>query len=223
MSDMGSTAPDTIRTDVLIVGAGFSGVYALHMIRKLGLSVKLIEKGSGYGGVWHWNRYPGARVDSEMPTYQPNIPEIHETWNWSCRDPDHHELRAYFVHVARVLDLERTQPSIRLSKVLPGKMVNGTSSPRMVLTTSANFRGLEHYTGLLVHSAEYPGDLDLKGKRVAVLGNGASGVQCIQEIAREDSLLTAFIRNINTAYPIQGRGVHIAQLATVGEPTQLSN
>ncbi|KAH0828402.1 Cyclopentanone 1,2-monooxygenase [Fonsecaea pedrosoi] len=218
---MGSTAPDTIRTDVLIVGAGFSGVYALHMIRKLGLSVKLIEKGSGYGGVWHWNRYPGARVDSEMPTYQLNIPEIHETWNWSCRYPDHHELRAYFAHVAKVLDLEK---DTTFNTLVQGATwedgewnIFTQDGPNYVCKYFLpcvgfafqkhypDFRGLENYKGLLVHSAEYPEDLDLKGKRIAVLGNGASGVQCIQEIAREDCQLTAFIRNINTAYPMGQR------------------
>jgi hypothetical protein len=93
--------------DALAVGAGFSGCYQLKVLRDSGFSVKLIEAGSNYGGVWHWNRYPGARVDSNAKYYQFSDPELWEKWEWKQRFPGGEELRAYFQHVADVWDLRR--------------------------------------------------------------------------------------------------------------------
>lgn len=92
-------SPDTtpaatmLHLDALIVGGGFSGIAALHRFRKLGLKTKIFEAGSDLGGTWYWNRYPGARVDSEWPFYQLNIPEVYGTFNFRERFPDHRELR----------------------------------------------------------------------------------------------------------------------------------
>lgn len=105
---MGSITPSShqhIDLDVLIVGAGFGGCYALHKFRKQALKTHVFEAGTAIGGVWHWNRYPGARVDSEIPYYQFTLPEVWRTWNWSQRFPGHEELREYFKHVDQVLDL----------------------------------------------------------------------------------------------------------------------
>ena len=93
--------------DALIVGGGFGGMYGLYKLRQLGLSVKLVEAGADFGGTWHWNRYPGARVDSEAPFYGFSIHEVWKTWNWKERFPDHAELRRYFDHVDKVLDLRK--------------------------------------------------------------------------------------------------------------------
>lgn len=93
--------------DALVVGAGFSGCYQLKVLRDSGFSVKLVEAGSNYGGVWHWNRYPGARVDSDGKYYQFSDPQIWKTWDWKQRFPGSEELRAYFKHVADVWDLRR--------------------------------------------------------------------------------------------------------------------
>lgn len=96
---------ETLQLDALIVGGGFGGVYSLYRLRKLGLNVKLFEAGAELGGVWNWNRYPGARVDSEFPYYQLSIPEVWKTWTFTERFPDHKELRNYFKHVDKILGL----------------------------------------------------------------------------------------------------------------------
>ena len=98
---------ETITADVLVVGAGFSGITSIHRFRKLGLKVKCFESGSDFGGVWYWNRYPGARVDSEAPFYQLNIPEVYRHWHFNQRFSDHTELRRYMAHIDKVLDLRK--------------------------------------------------------------------------------------------------------------------
>ena len=90
------------QVDALIIGAGFGGCYSLYKLRQLGLKVHLFEAGTYLGGVWHWNTYPGARVDSEIPYYQFSIPEVWRKWNWSERFPGQEELKAYFKHVDEV-------------------------------------------------------------------------------------------------------------------------
>ena len=96
-----------VEPDAIVIGGGFGGCNALYKLRQLGLSVKLIEAGGGFGGVWYWNRYPGARVDTEMPCYQFNIPAVWKKWNWSERFPGDAELRRYFQHVDSVLELSK--------------------------------------------------------------------------------------------------------------------
>jgi len=93
--------------DVVIAGGGFSGVYSLIHLRKLGYRCKLIEPGSAFGGAWHWNRYPGARVDSEVPVYEFPFDDLPKGWTWSERFPGSEELRAYFAYVAKKYDLAR--------------------------------------------------------------------------------------------------------------------
>lgn len=99
---MGSAPDRPKQLDALIVGAGFGGVYQLKIMRDLGYKVKLVECGDDFGGVWHWNRYPGARVDSSVPHYEFDDPAVWETWSWKQRFPDSDELRAYFSHVAKL-------------------------------------------------------------------------------------------------------------------------
>lgn len=98
---MGSTLHDVEELDALVVGAGFGGIYQLKRLRDLGYKTKLLESGGNYGGVWYWNRYPGARVDSSIPHYEFDDPTLWSTWTWKQRFPDSHELRAYFAHVAK--------------------------------------------------------------------------------------------------------------------------
>lgn len=93
--------------DAVIVGAGFGGVYQLKTLRDAGYKVKLLEHGSGYGGVWHWNRYPGARVDSAIPHYEFSDPALWQDWSWTERFPGSAELRRYFSHVALRWELKR--------------------------------------------------------------------------------------------------------------------
>ncbi|KAJ3938060.1 hypothetical protein N0V92_013995, partial [Colletotrichum tropicale] len=93
--------------EALIIGGGFGGVYALHQLRRLGLRAHIVEAGAALGGVWHWNRYPGARVDSEAPYYQLSVREVWKDWAWSQRFPGHEEIKRYFRHVDAVLDISR--------------------------------------------------------------------------------------------------------------------
>jgi cation diffusion facilitator CzcD-associated flavoprotein CzcO len=93
--------------DALIVGAGFGGVYQLKIIRDAGYKVKLVEHGSDYGGVWYWNRYPGARVDSAIPHYEFSDPTLWKDWTWKQRFPGGAELRSYFSYVAERWDLRK--------------------------------------------------------------------------------------------------------------------
>ena len=97
-----------IETDVLIVGAGFGGVYLLHRLRdELGFKVKCFEAGKDLGGIWHWNCYPGARVDSPIPVYEYSLGKVWKNWNWSCKYPGWKELRRYFDHVEEQLQVKK--------------------------------------------------------------------------------------------------------------------
>ncbi|ETN37238.1 uncharacterized protein HMPREF1541_08228 [Cyphellophora europaea CBS 101466] len=211
-----------LSADIIIIGGGFSGLYALYKARELGLTVKLIEAGSDYGGTWHWNRYPGARVDTETPYYSLSIPKLWKTWTWTERFPGHEELRAYFRHCGTTLNAyEDTYfntvvdgVSFRDGKWHLNIRDEGTAVCKyLVLSTGSsykrhypNFKDMEKYKGQLVHSAAFPeGGLDVKGKRVAVIGNGATGVQIVQELAKEDCDLTAYIRTPNIALPMKQR------------------
>lgn len=214
----------TLDLDVVIVGAGFGGMYALHKIRKLGLRTKLFEAGSNLGGVWYWNRYPGARVDSEIPYYQYSVPEVWKTWSWSQRFPDHVELRQYFEHVDKVLDLKKDiffQSNVIGSKfdsetskwlVETGNGYTATCKYLIMATGSSykrhypDFKGLQDYEGLLIHSASWPvDDIDVEDKKVAIVGSGATGIQLVEQLSKRSPDLTVFLRNINIALPMRQR------------------
>lgn len=98
---------DELDVDVLIVGAGFGGIYSLYEMRKLGLKAVIYEAGNDIGGTWRWNCYPGAGVDSEVPEYQLSIPETWKDWTWSTNYPNYEDLRKYFDHVDKVLDIKK--------------------------------------------------------------------------------------------------------------------
>ncbi|KAJ5949302.1 hypothetical protein N7454_000886 [Penicillium verhagenii] len=214
-----------IETDAIVIGGGFGGCNSLYKLRNLGLSAKLIEAGSAFGGVWHWNRYPGARVDSEMPSYQFNIPAVYKGWNWSERFPGDDELRRYFQHVDSVLHLSE---DTFFNTIVTGARYNTKTSRWDVSTNTGltasckyliaatgsshkkhypQFTGLEKYGGQLVHAADYPDNLNVKGKRVGIVGNGASGLQIVQNLAKEDCKLTVFIRTPCFAIPMKQRSI----------------
>ncbi|KAK5047060.1 hypothetical protein LTR84_007002 [Exophiala bonariae] len=219
-----SGSSDDIVTDVLIIGGGFGGMYGLYQLRQLGLSVTLFEAGSDFGGTWHWNRYPGARVDSETPFYSLSIPEVYKDWTFTERYPDHAELRRYFKHVDKVLDLRKDAHfstivvEARYSpeqarwhvRTEDGRLANARY---LVSATGSSykkhfpdFKNLDSYKGKLIHSAAYPETgLDFKNKKVAIIGSGATGVQLVQEIAQEDCDLTAFVRTPNISIPMRQR------------------
>jgi len=219
-------ASHTPHYDAIVIGAGFGGCYSLYKLRKLGFSTHLFEAGSALGGVWHWNSYPGARVDSEMPYYQFSIPEVYKTWNWSRRFPGHEELKRYFAHVDSVLGLSK---DISFNNVVIGADFD-VSNVRWTVTTSTgnkatckyllpatgnshrhytpNFPDMAAYRGALLHSALWPKQKpSFAGKRVAIIGAGATGVQLVQEISKEAEHLTVYIRNPNLALPMMQRDI----------------
>ena len=222
----GTTIPEEKRqtdVDVLVVGGGFSGISAIHRLRKSGLNVQGFEAGSDLGGVWYWNRYPGARVDSETPFYQLSIPEVYNTWNFSKRFPDHVELRRYMAHIDKVLDLKKDiQFNARVNSA-----TFDTEKARWTVTTEAghtatckylmlccgvlhrryipDFVGLSDYKGEIHHSGFWPEGLDVKGKKVALIGAGATAVQITQEIGKVAEQLTIFLRRPSMGMPMGQR------------------
>ncbi|KAJ5280724.1 hypothetical protein N7478_006096 [Penicillium angulare] len=214
-----------IETDVIVIGGGFGGCNSLYKLRNLGLSVNLIEAGGAFGGVWYWNRYPGARVDTEMPSYQFNIPAVYKGWNWSERFPGDDELRRYFKHVDYVLGLSKDTFFHTIVTGVQYESSTGrwnittdtglTANCRYVIAATGSsykkhyphFNGLEKYSGKLVHSADYPEKLDYKGRRVGIVGNGASGLQIVQNLAKEDCELKIFIRTPCFAIPMKQRSI----------------
>ncbi|KAK1545635.1 cyclopentanone 1,2-monooxygenase [Colletotrichum paranaense] len=186
------------RLDVLIVGPGFGGYYSLYKLRKLGLN--------------YWNTYRGALVDSEMPFYQFSIPKVWRKWNWSERFPSGEEPRAYFKHLDKILDLSKditykAVVSHASYKEAFGEWAVTTENGHkavckyLVCATGScfkphypSFRNLDNYKGQLIHSTRWPTDAKVVGKRVAIIGSGATAVQCTQEISKVAEHLTVYIR-----------------------------
>ena len=218
--------------DVVVVGAGFAGLYQLYKLRALGFRVRLYEAGAELGGIWYWNCYPGARVDTHVPMYEFGLEEIWSEWNWSERFPGWEELRRYFEFVDRKLDLRRDiQFNTRVSgatfdtagnqwqiELDPGETVRAKFMVLCVGFGSKIFipemKGLERFEGACHHTARWPQQgLDFKGKRVAVIGTGASGVQVAQVASREAAQLTVFQRTPCLALPMRQQKLDAATLA----------
>ena len=215
----------TSRFDAVIVGAGFAGMYMLHRLRSLGLSVRLFEAGDGVGGTWYWNRYPGARCDVESLEYQYGFSdEIQRDWTWTERYAVQPEILRYQNYVADKLDLKRDmQFSTRVTatdydartgewKVETDRgdsvqarfciMATGCLSAARV----PDFAGLEDFEGEWYHTGGWPHEgVDFTGKRVGVIGTGSSGVQSIPIIAGQASHLTVFQRTANFTLPAGNR------------------
>ena len=208
--------------DVVIVGAGFAGLYQLHRLRSLGFRTVLLEAGSGLGGIWHWNCYPGARVDSNVPIYEYSDEALWRDWYWKERFPDWRALRAYFEHVDATWDLSR---DIRLETRVEAATWDEGQRHWSVRTKSGDllrsrfvvictgfaakpylpaFPGLQDFKGLCHHTAKWPqAGLDMTGLRVGVIGTGASGVQVTQEAAKIASQVTVFQRTPILALAMQ--------------------
>lgn len=215
-------APKAEEFDVVIVGAGFGGIYLLHTLRALGYNVKVLEAGKWFGGIWWWNSYPGARVDTNVPFYEFAAKELWEDWNWTAKFPARDELVAYFEHVNKKWNLEKDilfdnavvkadfdESSNTWTAVTDKGYV--AKSPILLLATgfaaktfTPKIQGLDTFKGQTYHTARWPKEgVDLKGKKVGVIGTGASGVQVIQEIANEVEHLTVFQRTANLAIPMR--------------------
>ncbi len=223
MSAVKDLGKEPVSCDVVVVGAGFSGVSAMYKLRKLGMSVKTFEAGSDFGGVWYWNRYPGARVDSEFPFYQLNIPEVWRTWNFAERFPGHEELRRYFEHIDKTLGLRKdiefnarvvdaSYDSEKARWTVKTSSGSCAVSKYLILATgllhrthTPDFPGLNEYKGELYHSGCWPEDVEVKGKNVALIGAGATAVQITQEIGKQADHLTVFLRRPSMCLPMGQR------------------
>ena len=208
--------------DVLIIGGGFCGLYLLRELRKLGHRVLLIEAGADIGGVWHWNCYPGARVDTDVPAYEFSAEELWQDWTWSELFPRYDEIRRYFEYVESKWEVKKdTQLNTFITnakydndnnqwvlwakdgRIFKGRFFIPCLGFSSKLYVPA-YKGLDTFEGPCYHTAVWPqdGSIELKGKRVGVIGNGASGVQVVQEVGPVAGQLTLFQRTYNTALPM---------------------
>jgi cation diffusion facilitator CzcD-associated flavoprotein CzcO len=213
--------------DAIIIGAGISGMYQLYRLRALGMRVRVFEAGTGVGGTWYWNRYPGARFDSESYSYGYSFSqELLAEWDWSEHFAAQPETLRYLNHVADRFDLRRDiQFSARVAVALYD---DDTRSWRVTLQDGGSYRarflitaigplsaptmprieGVGSFVGQSFHTATWPHEkVDFTGKRVAVIGTGATGVQTIQTIAKEVGHLTVFQRTPNWCAPLHNRKI----------------
>ncbi len=211
--------PNTL--DVVVVGAGLGGLYALHRLRRMGLTARAFEAGSGVGGTWFWNRYPGARCDVESLEYSYAFSdELQQEWTWPERYGTQPEILRYINHVADRFDLRRDvqlntrvvsatfNEATRLWTVKTDKgdvvtapfciMAAGNlSTPRV-----PNFKGIQDFKGKWYHTGLWPHEgVDFSGLRVGVIGTGSSGVQLIPIVAQQAKHLTVFQRTANYSLP----------------------
>ncbi len=216
---------DVEQYDVLVIGAGVTGLYSLYRFRELGFSVRAFEDASGVGGTWYWNRYPGARFDSESYTYGYSFSqELLQEWDWKELYSGQPENERYLNHVADKFDLRR---HIRFnSRVLSCvydedanrwelEMEDGHRARGQFLITAVgllsahyvpDFEGVNDFKGTWCHTGRWPKEgMDLAGKRVGVIGTGATAVQLITEIAKEVGHLTVFQRTANYCAPLRNR------------------
>lgn len=225
-----STLASNDELDVVIVGAGFAGVYQLFRLRELGFRCRILEAGSNLGGIWHWNCYPGARVDTWCYLYQYSREDLWRDWNWSEMFPDWSELRRYFQYVDQKLELSK---DVRFNTRVAGAEFDGaknqwvvraqdgsvTRAQHLILCTGfaakphiPQFKGLQSFEGAVHHTGLWPQDgVDFTGKRVAVIGTGASAVQVIQEASRTAKHLTVFQRSPAMAIPMRQRKLTVAE------------
>ena len=198
--------------DAIVIGAGISGMYQLYRLRELGLRVKVFERGTGVGGTWYWNRYPGARFDSESYSYGYSFSqELLDEWDWSERFASQPEILRYLQYVADKFDLRK---DIQFSSAVESAVYDedtrswevgledGTTCKSRFLITGVGIlsqpvmpkiEGIESFQGQSFHTARWPHSLvDFADKRVAVIGTGATGVQTIQEVAKNVGHLAVF-------------------------------
>ena len=218
--------------DVLVVGGGFAGVYAAIAAQRAGLRVAGVEAGTGFGGVWFWNRYPGARCDLESLDYSYSFDEeLQQEWRWSERYATQPEILAYIEHVAKRYDLHRVFTfGVRVEAmafdedratwtVVADDGTVRTARYVMLATGSLSIPlvpdlpGLADFAGRTVFTAQWPEEgVDLAGRRVGVIGTGSSGVQSVPLFAEAAAELTVFQRTANYSVPVRNRYLEAAQL-----------
>ena len=226
----------TTHYDAVVIGAGFAGMYMLKKLRDdLGMNIQVYERGSGVGGTWFWNRYPGARCDSESYIYCFSFDDdLLQEWNWSGKYPEQPEILEYLNHVADRFDL---RSGIQFNTSVTAAHFNDATELWEIETdqgdrVTANYvvtaigcistgqipqiPGLDSFEGEMHHTGAWPHDgVDFEGKKVAVVGTGSSGVQSIPVIARESRHLTVFQRTPQYTIPARHENVDQAFLKEV--------
>jgi cation diffusion facilitator CzcD-associated flavoprotein CzcO len=225
----GLGAPDF---DAIVIGAGVSGLYQLYRLRDLGLRVRAFEAGTGIGGTWYWNRYPGARFDSESWTYGYSFsPELLKEWHWREHFSPQPETERYLNYVADKFDLRRhVQFESRVISAHYRESARSWDitledgkrySTRFLLTaigilsapTMPNIPGVDTFKGQACHTHAWPKEgVDFAGKRVGIIGTGATAVQTIQEIAKTVGHLTVFQRTPNWCAPLHNGEISDAEM-----------
>jgi cation diffusion facilitator CzcD-associated flavoprotein CzcO len=228
-------ATEPAHYDAIVIGAGMSGLYQLHRLRQLGLRVLVLEAGTGVGGTWYWNRYPGARFDSESYSYAYSFSqELLDEWDWGEHFAGQPETLRYLNHVADKFDLRR---DIRFrSRVVSAHyqdaarrwdlmLEDGSSfTARFLITaigplsapTMPTIPGVDSFAGQSFHTARWPHEpVSFAGKRVAVIGTGATGIQTIQEVAKTAGHLTVFQRTPNWCAPLLNSKINAEEMVRI--------
>ena len=207
--------------DVIVVGAGFGGLYALHRLRTAGLELQVFEAAEGIGGTWYWNCYPGARCDVESVEYSYSFSEeLDQDWEWSERYAAQPEILRYIEHVADRFDLrkdiqlETRVTAARFDESVDRWTVETDDGRRhtaqfLVMTAGClsipnvpDLPGLESFAGRVLHTGRWPQHgVDFEGQQVAVFGTGSSGIQVIPEIARQADHVSVLQRTANYSMP----------------------
>ena len=231
----GRRASATPDVDAVVVGAGFAGLYMLHLLRGMGLSARVFERGGGVGGTWYWNRYPGARCDTDSVEYSYQFSdELQQEWRWTERFATQPEILRYLEHVADRFDLRRdisfrttvteaafdeaagcwrvaTDDGARLSAtycVMATGCLSAVNRPA--------FDGLERFEGAWYHTGAWPHEpVSFAGQRVGIIGTGSSAIQSIPVIAAEASHLTVFQRQPNYTIPARNAPLDATEYAAV--------
>ncbi|CAM3007687.1 NAD(P)/FAD-dependent oxidoreductase [Prescottella defluvii] len=232
---MTNTPPAEPTFDAVIVGAGFAGLYALHSLRRRGMSVRLFEAGAGVGGTWFWNRYPGARCDVDSADYSYSFDDaLQQEWVWTERYPAQPEILRYLEHVADRFGLREditfgtrvTAAHFDDERGLWTITTDGGDAVTARWTVMAtgplssaripDIAGLDTFAGEIHHTANWPEQgVDFGGKRVGVIGTGSSGVQAIPVIAEQAAELTVFQRTPGFVLPARNRPLGPSELAEI--------
>ncbi|KAJ4263259.1 hypothetical protein NW764_016154 [Fusarium oxysporum] len=212
---------DNLDLDALIVGAGFAGIFMLKTLRDRGYKTVIYEAGNDTGGTWRWNCYPGAALDSEVPEYELSFPEVYKSWTWSTNYPNYEELRDYFDHCDKVLQIKK---DCAFNTVVVGAKFDTESGRWHVRTEDGrvakpkylilgtgfaarryipDWPGMDKFKGNMHHSSFWPDqEVDVKNKRVAIIGTGATGVQITQAWGPTAGHVKVFQRTPNLALPL---------------------